>query len=639
MPIPPTHAVADPQVRAVLDALSRNVQITIDSIQATATVEQAPQVGGATTFGSPSSTTNITNFGGAYTVQNLKDDLVSGAITAVSGARNSDSIIKTAATYMSFQHKDASILGTTAAYSGDFRTALGITSTGIIAGYNNKSTGAWQTTLAIEAATGNLTVLGTIKANSVIQTGAYLGSQTVSSVLTDVSNASSDAASALSQVSSKLSASSSYTLAGVVSVTNTGGIQAGSVTWNSSTGVVTGGSGVVLTENGITGVKSGVVTFSIDNTGNAVFSGDINTGGDAYFEGQAATSYQVIIDGTPFYLDYSVFGVGATSAGTNARVGLLGRANSVNSAWNVGVLGTASGGFYNNNAVGVVGVGFYGGSFTSDSTSGAGIVVAAATTTSTAISIGKGYLTYNGVAVLPPDGGTDKYLRNDGTWVSIGAIGGGTVSRVRGTGTVSGISLSGDVSTDGFLTLGGSLSLTSGNVTGALGYTPYNSSNPSGYITSSTSSLTNYSTTSDTLAYLASFGKSFSASCTFPGVGFSVSGSGTNNVGYTIFQTSDRSLKKDITPNTLGMDFIRQLNPVTYYYLDDSLFGFKKKMYGLIANDVMDVAGEESSLVYTTGSGPLEGKLAADYASYVAPIITALKEIDARLAQLEANNA
>jgi hypothetical protein len=59
----------------------------------------------------------------------------------------------------------------------------------------------------------------------------------------------------------------------------------------------------------------------------------------------------------------------------------------------------------------------------------------------------------------------------------------GTVTSVSGTGTVSGLTLSGTVTGSGNLTLGGTLSLTSGNVTGALGYTPYNSSNPSGYIT------------------------------------------------------------------------------------------------------------------------------------------------------------
>jgi predicted heme/steroid binding protein len=48
----------------------------------------------------------------------------------------------------------------------------------------------------------------------------------------------------------------------------------------------------------------------------------------------------------------------------------------------------------------------------------------------------------------------------------------GTVTSVGGTGTVSGLTLTGSVTTSGNLTLGGALSLTSSNVTTALGYTP-----------------------------------------------------------------------------------------------------------------------------------------------------------------------
>jgi hypothetical protein len=61
----------------------------------------------------------------------------------------------------------------------------------------------------------------------------------------------------------------------------------------------------------------------------------------------------------------------------------------------------------------------------------------------------------------------------------------GTVTSVAGTGTVSGLTLTGTVTGSGNLTLGGTLSLTSGDVTSALGFTPYNATNPSGYITSS----------------------------------------------------------------------------------------------------------------------------------------------------------
>jgi hypothetical protein len=74
----------------------------------------------------------------------------------------------------------------------------------------------------------------------------------------------------------------------------------------------------------------------------------------------------------------------------------------------------------------------------------------------------------------------------DGTTQTTASVGGaGTVTSVTGAGSVSGLTLTGNVTTSGSLTLGGTLSLTSGNVTTALGYTPYNATNPSGYITSS----------------------------------------------------------------------------------------------------------------------------------------------------------
>lgn len=76
--------------------------------------------------------------------------------------------------------------------------------------------------------------------------------------------------------------------------------------------------------------------------------------------------------------------------------------------------------------------------------------------------------------------------KNDGTQsiVEIGAGGGGgsgTVTSVSGTGSVSGLTLTGTVTTSGSLTLGGTLALTSGDITGGLGFTPYNATNPAGY--------------------------------------------------------------------------------------------------------------------------------------------------------------
>jgi hypothetical protein len=74
----------------------------------------------------------------------------------------------------------------------------------------------------------------------------------------------------------------------------------------------------------------------------------------------------------------------------------------------------------------------------------------------------------------------------------------GTVTSVSGTGTVSGLTLSGTVTTSGNLTLGGTLALTGTDITSGLGYTPYNSTNPAGY-TSNTGTVTSVDLTSTTL--------------------------------------------------------------------------------------------------------------------------------------------
>ena len=62
-----------------------------------------------------------------------------------------------------------------------------------------------------------------------------------------------------------------------------------------------------------------------------------------------------------------------------------------------------------------------------------------------------------------------------------GGGGTGTVTSVTGTGSVSGITLSGTVTASGQLTLGGSLVLTSGQITTGLGFTPYNATNPDSF--------------------------------------------------------------------------------------------------------------------------------------------------------------
>jgi hypothetical protein len=77
---------------------------------------------------------------------------------------------------------------------------------------------------------------------------------------------------------------------------------------------------------------------------------------------------------------------------------------------------------------------------------------------------------YTFVAAFPSQtGNTGKYLTTDGSVLSWGTVAAGVTS---------------------FNTRTGAITLTSGDVTTALGYTPYNSTNPSGYIT--TSALSGY---------------------------------------------------------------------------------------------------------------------------------------------------
>jgi hypothetical protein len=63
----------------------------------------------------------------------------------------------------------------------------------------------------------------------------------------------------------------------------------------------------------------------------------------------------------------------------------------------------------------------------------------------------------------------------------LGGGGSGVVTSVSGTGTVSGLTLTGTVTSSGNLTLGGTLALTSSDITSGLGFTPYDAANPDGF--------------------------------------------------------------------------------------------------------------------------------------------------------------
>jgi hypothetical protein len=709
LPIPPTSAIEDKQVRAVLDALSQNIQVSIEKFAAAGTTpvnsNLSASKGGLNTFGGPNSVvTNNTNVVAAYTRQNLITDLTTGAVSIISGGTSSSNIMKVGSNYVVFQNSLANPLGSVSPYSGVVRTALGLFSTGIVGGYNDPTTGAWISSITIDTSTGNLNVLGTIKANSIIQVGAYLGTQTVSSVLSDVSTANSNATAALAAVAAKLNKSAADILSGPIDFTTYGGFKTSGMTI-AIDGTATG-QGVAFTSKGIVGRNSTTTTFTINSTtGDASFGGTL-TAATGTFIGTVSAGNFVTSGGT----------IG-TQYGTNAWIaGTSGPGYNAGDSWFGGTM-TIGGKLIVNGAftTGGVNVGQYIATPATDmalyaQNTGSGSAAAFYNTTtgtfgsptllvqqggtgpvlkainpyaggigslfstnknyafvaarlndaapvawfqgpialSLSDSIGTAWQLSNPSSTINAAGG-GYYLAGDGAWHSVGSITSGVSSFNTRTGAVTLSSsdvtsaltytpYNGATNPNGYLS-----SITSSQITTALTYTPYNgSTNPNGYITNSTSSLSNYSTTTTTQTYIQSYAAhQFNADVGTAYVssgniniyvsitGFQSSGSGNT---ITIQNVSDRNLKRDIVNETLGLDFVKKLTPVTYSMIK----GNGRKLHGFIAQDVEPLIDGDNDALKITNE---DGSKGVDYLSLIAPMAKAIQELSAKVDALEAKLA
>ena len=91
--------------------------------------------------------------------------------------------------------------------------------------------------------------------------------------------------------------------------------------------------------------------------------------------------------------------------------------------------------------------------------------------------------------------------------------------------------------------------------------------------------------------------------------------------------SSDKNLKKNIVPTELGLDFINQLNPVTYEWIDKKN---NKKSHGLIAQEVeetmnnLNMSKNEYSLVNYDESN---NKYGINYSELIGPLIKAVQEL------------
>lgn len=153
--------------------------------------------------------------------------------------------------------------------------------------------------------------------------------------------------------------------------------------------------------------------------------------------------------------------------------------------------------------------------------------------------------TYDGKVYTKKDNGTQSIVEVGG-----GGGGSGTVTSVSGTGSVSGLTLSGTVTSAGSITLGGTLALTSGDITSGLGFTPYNAANPAGY-TSNVGTVTSVSGTGTVSGLTLTGSVTGSGSLTLGGTLSLTSGNVTSALGFTP-ATAAQGAKADTAVQTIA---------------------------------------------------------------------------------------
>jgi len=212
-----------------------------------------------------------------------------------------------------------------------------------------------------------------------------------------------------------------------------------------------------------------------------------------------------------------------------------------------------------------------------------------------ALNLVSGSFRYNSYTISAPTGSTSTYLRADGTWQAI----------------------------------------TTSNITTALGYTPlsttgqaYDSARLDGLAASSWARIFP--------------GNSGRGTANASGSGLNVV-TGTGLVGtyefygsgntLTLQSVSDRRLKENITDESLGLEFVKQLRPVTF-----TKPGYPLKFHGFIADDVWQVLSEANdSLRPLIPTDEYEGGLKGfDYISMIGPLVKAIQDLNKKVEELNA---
>ena len=99
-----------------------------------------------------------------------------------------------------------------------------------------------------------------------------------------------------------------------------------------------------------------------------------------------------------------------------------------------------------------------------------------------------------------------------------------------------------------------------------------------------------------------------------------------------VVNTSDMRTKTNIVESDLGLDFINQLNPVSYNWINPNNDNIQKH-YGLISQEVKSVTGDNfGGFVAGTNPEELQG---LRYNEFIAPMIQAIKDLSNKVEELE----
>lgn len=455
-------------------------------------------------------------------------------------------------------------------------------------------------------------------------------------------------------------------------------------TFNSGTGAVTAtsfsGSGAGLTALNASNVSSGTLAVDRGGTGAGSFTsgGLLRGNGTSALSVASASDIVTAIGSTAVTNATNIAGGGANQISYNTGAGATSFITAPTSAstflqWTGSAFSWAavspggvssvtasspiasSGGSTPNISLGTVGVSNGGTNITTYNTGDTLFASASNTLSKLGIGTSGQVLTVSGAGIptwaTPSGGGAVSSVSGSGSGISVSPTTGAVVVQNTGVTSLSGSNI-GVSSSTGAVTL----TLSSGNVTSALGFTPYNASNPNSYtnlntVTSTSNTFTQnqrVDTGGTSALYLGSSNRGLKWDGTALAVGWETGGtfiafnsgnleSSTSDTrkpgGGSWTSSSDARLKENIVDYTKGLSAVKALRPVNYNYNDETKLGVDtnhKTYIGLIAQEV-----EQTPFTDMVSEGA-DGYKNVDSSQLVYALVNAVKELSAQVDTLKA---